>query len=786
MTHKKRFLTVLLFVIMLFQTTAGEITGITSAAAKEISNASLYENGLSETVEGGAILHCWCWNFNTIKKKMPEIAAAGFSSIQTSPISEIYNGGDGSLTIVGGDNWWWQYQPSDYKIGNYQLGTMEEFKAMCETAHQYGVKVIADTVTNHTTAYYEGISDNIKKLPGNPFHFLGSDQWSEVDRYEETQSDLGGLYDLNTKNKAVQEYILDFLKVCVDCGADGIRFDAAKLIELPDDTSGRHGNSFASDFWPTILQNGAVFQYGEILQEGGRHFYYNANTGYNDNDSSRLSAYQSQSFTGNDGVTRCMNTTNSFTGFRIRDAVVNKNLRADFVMDTLLPAGAKASQTVTWVESHDNYCNDQSYKELTEVQQVIQGWAAIAARRDGTPLFFDRPNNSTESNPWGDNKIGPEGSDMYKDPQVVAVNFFRNEMGDSAQQATNPVANNNQVLMIERGGDNKGCVIINASDEDVLISADTTMQDGKKMTDGAYTDQAFKGIFTVKNGVLNGTVKAGKVAVIYQPTVDEESKVSFEPAVNLSQPTGYFLTDTLSVDVTVRSCDHAKYTLTVGNGVSVSDRVFAGDTVVIKGVDNNQTATLTLTGYDKNNKKLAEVTRKYTRWIKKNNTVVYMEQAARPDWGACFAYVWGYAENTGWPGEQMEKVSDTLYKYILPYQYEFEGAYGNVIFNNGSGQQFDAGTIRAGQKMIYTADGKWTEYEEPRKMIVGDADGNGEITILDATAIRRHLAEIGLKSYDEAAADTDEDGNVTILDATQIQRHLAELYAHENIGKPMN
>ena len=83
------------------------LTGGLSAMAAEVNTGSnTGENGLAQTVEGGAILHCWCWNFETIKEKMPEIAAAGFSAVQTSPICEVNNGGDGSLTISGGDNWW--------------------------------------------------------------------------------------------------------------------------------------------------------------------------------------------------------------------------------------------------------------------------------------------------------------------------------------------------------------------------------------------------------------------------------------------------------------------------------------------------------------------------------------------------------------------------------------------------------------------------------------------------------------------------------------------------------
>ena len=55
----------------------------------------------------------------------------------------------------------------------------------------------------------------------------------------------------------------------------------------------------------------------------------------------------------------------------------------------------------------------------------------------------------------------------------------------------------------------------------------------------------------------------------------------------------------------------------------------------------------------------------------------------------------------------------------------------------------------------------------------GDADGDGTVTIMDATVIQRRLAEIPTPSFDERAADVDGDG-LNITDATQIQRYLAE------------
>ena len=36
----------------------------------------------------------------------------------------------------------------------------------------------------------------------------------------------------------LQDIIIDFLNDVIECGADGLRFDAAKHIELPEDPGG--------------------------------------------------------------------------------------------------------------------------------------------------------------------------------------------------------------------------------------------------------------------------------------------------------------------------------------------------------------------------------------------------------------------------------------------------------------------------------------------------------------------------------------------------------------------
>lgn len=70
--------------------------------------------------------------------------------------------------------------------------------------------------------------------------------------------------------------------------------------------------------------------------------------------------------------------------------------------------------------------------------------------------------------------------------------------------------------------------------------------------------------------------------------------------------------------------------------------------------------------------------------------------------------------------------------------------------------------------------------------LLGDVDGDDEVTILDATFIQRKLASIPISiEFNDIVADTDCDGSVSIIDATYIQRWLANLKSNDNIGKPI-
>ena len=450
----------------------------TKTEEKKVDEAYAYQlkDDGSISMSYGAILHAFAWDFKTITANLQDIKDAGYTSIQTSPINQCKEGENGGMALYSDDDkgkWYYHYQPTDYVIGNYQLGTEEEFKTLCQEADKLGLKIIVDVPLNHTTSDESAISQNIFDICEQPFHDLG-DIATYASRKQVTQRNLLGLKDLNTQDKDVQAYLLKYLKTCLEDGASGFRYDAAKHIELPDDDA-----AFASDFWPTILDNGAEFQYGEILQSENDRF---------------------------EDYAKIMNVTASNYGSTIRGAthgVVSTAAVEPYGISSVDP-----SKIVTWVESHDNYCNDgeDSWYDMDEVD-VEFGWAIIAARSGGAPLFFSRPNNASKDNPWGDNVIGKAGSDGYKSKNVSALNHFRNEMAGLGEKLSN-LDEDKKVLMIERG--DKGAVIINMNDKDFEIKDGETV-----LADGTYKDKVTDAEFTVSGGKLSGKVPAKGIIVIY-------------------------------------------------------------------------------------------------------------------------------------------------------------------------------------------------------------------------------------------------------------------------------
>lgn len=67
--------------------------------------------------------------------------------------------------------------------------------------------------------------------------------------------------------------------------------------------------------------------------------------------------------------------------------------------------------------------------------------------------------------------------------------------------------------------------------------------------------------------------------------------------------------------------------------------------------------------------------------------------------------------------------------------------------------------------------------------LIGDADGDGEITILDATKVQRVLADLDKDDGAIAQRASMVDDELNIMDATVIQRYLADLECGYPVGQ---
>ena len=463
----RRFTAILLTLLML--AVLLPTAAVTPAAA--VAETREVETYAQETVQGSAILHCFNWSYNEIKAALPDIAAAGYTAVQTSPAQQPkdYNA---AWTDSSGQ-WWKLYQPLGLRVapdGTSWLGTKAELKALCDEAERYNIKVIVDVVANHLAndgqdgGTFERLSPDVDaELQDAAYYHTYTSFINDSSRLTMTQYHMN-MPDLNTGSAFIQQKTLAYLKELVDCGVDGFRFDAAKHIELPTDDA-----SFASDFWPYVLNgvsdyaSGDLFFYGEILGGAGT-----AITNY----------------------TQYMAVTDNETGNSARVNAVNKNARG--LANYVYYKNDAPKNCVLWAESHDTY-NDGGSTSVSDAD-IIKTWAIVGSRADSTALFFARPNET----------MGLASSDTtWKATAVAEVNKFKTHFDGTTEY----VAAEGSVAYVERG--TNGVVIVN------LGSGTAVSVPAHKMRNGTYVDQITGNTFTVANGTISGTVGSTGVAVVY-------------------------------------------------------------------------------------------------------------------------------------------------------------------------------------------------------------------------------------------------------------------------------
>ena len=167
-------------------------------------------------------------NFRGITEKMDYIAEMGATILYLNPISKSFSSH--------------RYDTGDYKTPDPMLGTVEDFKAMCDAAHARGIKVILDGVYSHTG------SDSLYFNKNGSFQSKGAYQdksspyvsWYTFHQWPDSYNSWWSFDTLPTVNKMDPEFIKyiitdedSVVAHWLRLGADGYRLDVAD--ELPDE-----------------------------------------------------------------------------------------------------------------------------------------------------------------------------------------------------------------------------------------------------------------------------------------------------------------------------------------------------------------------------------------------------------------------------------------------------------------------------------------------------------------------------------------------------------------------
>lgn len=138
-----------------------------------------------------------------------------------------------------------KYDVTDYMAIDPQYGTMEDFKAFLEAAHQRGIDVIIDFVMNHTSSdhpWFQEASGYLRGLEAGEEPDLAACPYVDYYNFSREPSTCklegtewyyeapfwSGMPDLNLKSEAVRAELEEIVDFWLDLGVDGFRLDAAK------------------------------------------------------------------------------------------------------------------------------------------------------------------------------------------------------------------------------------------------------------------------------------------------------------------------------------------------------------------------------------------------------------------------------------------------------------------------------------------------------------------------------------------------------------------------------
>ena len=131
-----------------------------------------------------------------------------------------------------------RYNTSDYYKIDPKLGTFSDFRALLDSAHRNGIRIVLDGVFNHVGRGFFAFVDVLENGEHSPYKDWFHIKSFPLDAYAKGDAEnyLGWwnhkeLPKLNTSNKHVRKFIFDVARYWIDQGIDGWRLDVPNEID---------------------------------------------------------------------------------------------------------------------------------------------------------------------------------------------------------------------------------------------------------------------------------------------------------------------------------------------------------------------------------------------------------------------------------------------------------------------------------------------------------------------------------------------------------------------------
>jgi alpha-amylase len=313
---------------------------------------------------------------------------------------------------VSANEWWRRYQPVDFLVIQGR-GSLQDLQALTHQAHSCGMKVIADVVFNHMASDPKfAVTLDYPTFKREDFHPQCKINYSDGNTNTERNCWLNGdLPDLNQTTTHVSHVLRQHLKLLLEAGVDGFRFDAAKHMDP----------AVLNDLIATIntSSKNRAWNYLEVID---------------DNDT-KASMYT---------------PTAAVTDFVLCESLQKAFSFGGSLSSLRIPTAINDSRSVTFGVNHDSDPTiNPGFPKCSYANRgdAVLANAYVLARESGTPLILAKDNLTVAYLPTG--------------ATFRRLMLERGKQGLNVRENVLAVADSQSMLVMERGSE--GLFVVNKS-----------------------------------------------------------------------------------------------------------------------------------------------------------------------------------------------------------------------------------------------------------------------------------------------------------------------------------